>query len=125
MPYSEVATPAFKDIDEAYQIGYSAMPVENITLDKMATKIERLQSESPNRIITLDLGDYHLSFDTSIYLVRKNSLHSFLQHMLKEKKNIMFGNNLKRLVSIDIVGLECFTDFTLVIFLISGEDSSV
>lgn len=122
LPHSEVATPAFADISEAYQIGYSGMPTGSlISSNKLISRVETVPHDSPNRIITLDLGDYVASLDTSIHLVRVMSMHSFLSTMIDAKNSILFGDNLSRLISIEVVKLECFIDFKLIIFLLSGK----
>lgn len=120
LPHSKQSTPAFNEIEEAYQIGYSAMSVEGISQSRMTTKAGALQDNISNRIITLDLGDYAASLDTSIHLVRKSSLYSFLRSITASRNNIMLGDNLERLVGMNIVKLECFSEFCLVIFLIAG-----
>jgi hypothetical protein len=119
LPHSEASTPAFKDIDEAWQIGYSAMPVKGIPAKNLSTKVE-VVSDTPNRIITLDLGDYSTSLDMSVHLVRKTSQHSFINNIMANKKNVIFGDNLSGLVGMNMVNLECFPEFKLIIFLISG-----
>jgi hypothetical protein len=126
LPNSEAASPAFADINEAYQIGYSAMPIESLiaTGNKMISRVVEVPHDSPDRIMTLDLGDYTTSLDTSIHLVRVASLKSFLSAMINSENSFMFGDNLSRLISLEIVKLECFTDFKLVIFLLSGLDDS-
>ncbi|MEI9913940.1 MAG: hypothetical protein WDN66_02970 [Candidatus Saccharibacteria bacterium] len=122
LPHYEASTPAFKDIAEAWQIGYSAMPVAVIPANNISTRVEAI-GYNPNRIITLDLEDYSTSLDTSIHLVRKTSLHSFITNTIATKDNVIFGDDLNRLVGMDIVSLECFSDFKLVIFLISGDNN--
>jgi hypothetical protein len=122
LPHSEASTPAFKDITEAWQIGYSAMPVAGILAKNISTRVD-IVGYNPNRIITLDLGDYSTSLDTSIHLVRKASLHSFITNIMAMKGNVIFGDDLNRLVGMDIVNLECFSEFKLVIFLISGNNT--
>lgn len=123
LPHSEVPSPAFADITEAYQIGYSAMPTEGLTNNKMISRVKDVPHDSPERIITLDLGDYTSSLDTSIHLVRITSLKSFLSMMINSEDDFMFGNNLSRLVSLEVIKLECFIDFKLVIFLLSGTNN--
>jgi len=122
LPHSEAESPAFIKIQEAWQIGYSAMTIDSLLANnKLVSRVKNVPHESPNRIITLDQGDYITSLDTSIHLVRINSLHSFVKTLLDDQNDTMFGKNLSRLIGIEIVRLKYFDDFKLVIILLSGQ----